>query len=157
MNCEEFLGQFREALDGKVSEQVIQENVNYYRAYINNQIAGGKSESEVLKLLGEPRLLAKTIEESQKFASDNREDGQGSYTGNYGGYQTSWSSDDEYARSNDKKHIKLQVWIIAFAVVAVIILMLMVAFHLFVSLAPVIITFMLGGFLYRIIRNWLND
>ena len=67
MNCEEFLRQFRDALDGKVSENMIQDNVNYYRSYINSQTAGGKSESEVLRMLGDPRLLAKTIEESSKF------------------------------------------------------------------------------------------
>lgn len=46
MDCDEFLIQFREALDGKVSENVIQENVRYYRSYINGQTANGRNESE---------------------------------------------------------------------------------------------------------------
>ena len=48
MNCEEFLRQFRDALEGKVSENLIQENVNYYKSYINSQTIAGKSESDVL-------------------------------------------------------------------------------------------------------------
>ncbi len=79
MNCEDFLRQFRDALDGKVSESVIQENVRYYRSYISSQTAGGKSESEVLGMLGDPRLLAKTIEESSRFASGK--DSQDGYAG----------------------------------------------------------------------------
>ncbi len=67
MNRDEFLRQFREALEGKVSEQVISENAAYYRNYINSQINSGKDESEVLEALGDPRLLAKTIEESSRF------------------------------------------------------------------------------------------
>lgn len=65
MDCDEFLMQFREALDGKVPENVIKEHVNYYRSYINSQTANGRNESEVLRMLGDPRLLAKTIEESK--------------------------------------------------------------------------------------------
>ena len=57
MNCEEFLRQFRDALEGKVSENLIQENVNYYKSYINSQTIAGKSESDVLYSLGDPRLL----------------------------------------------------------------------------------------------------
>ena len=54
MNCEDFLRQFRDALDGKVSESVIQDNVNYYRAYIDSQTVGGRSESDVLRMFGDP-------------------------------------------------------------------------------------------------------
>ena len=74
MNREDFLRQFREALDGKVSEGIIQDNENYYRSYIDGQIRSGKTEEEVLRSLGEPRLLAKTIEESNKFASESTEE-----------------------------------------------------------------------------------
>ena len=67
MRQEEFLKIFQEALAGKISDRIIQENANYYRVYIKNEIASGKTEEEVLQLLGDPRLLAKTIEESNKF------------------------------------------------------------------------------------------
>ena len=81
MNCEEFLRQFRDALEGKVSESVIQDNVRYYRSYINDQTSGGRSESDVIMTLGDPRLLAKTIEESSKFASGKA--GQDGYAGGF--------------------------------------------------------------------------
>ena len=158
MNCEEFLRQFREALDGKVSEQIIQDNANYYRTYINGQIAGGKSEAEVLAMLGDPRLLAKTIEESSKFASDSREE-QSSYTGGYGNYNhnTAQSRGNEYINPDDRKHAKLPGWLITTIVVAVVLLILMIAFRIFTFFAPVIVVFMLGSFVYRVVRSWFNE
>ncbi len=71
MNREEFLRQFREALAGKVPESVINENAAYYRNYINSQVSSGMSEEDVLRGLGDPRLLAKTLEESSKFTREH--------------------------------------------------------------------------------------
>ena len=81
MRQEEFLQSFQEALAGKVSDTIIQENVKYYRDYISNEIRSGKTEDTVLQSLGDPRLLAKTIEESHKFAN-----GDDSYTSDNGGW-----------------------------------------------------------------------
>lgn len=61
MTREEFLSQLRLALQGKVSSGKVQENVNYYNDYIIEEIRKGKSETEVLEMLGDPALLAKTI------------------------------------------------------------------------------------------------
>lgn len=168
MNCEEFLRQFHDALDGKVSENVIQDNVNYYRSYINSQTAGGKSESDVLGMLGDPRLLAKTIEESSKFASGR--EGQSGYAGdfnnffnnnnansNYGTY-TNYSSargmDHEYAESEEEKHGRIPGWLITCIVLIIVFLVLSFAFRIFVILAPYMIVLLLAGFLVRAVRSW---
>lgn len=160
MDCEEFLRQFRDALDGKVSENVIQDNVRYYRSYINSQTAGGRSESDVLRMLGDPRLLAKTIEESSKFASGRA--GQGGYTGgfgngsyantNYGNYSSAGNADDSY--SEDDGRGRIPGWLITFIVVVVVLLILSVVFRVFVIFAPYIIVFLMAGFLVRAVRNW---
>lgn len=39
----------------------IQENMNYYEDYINEQIRNGKNEQDVLNELGSPRLIARSI------------------------------------------------------------------------------------------------
>lgn len=152
MNCEEFLRQFQDALDGKVSENLIQENVNYYRSYINSQMTTGKSESDVLRALGDPRLLAKTIEESRKFASENRSEA------NYGNFSSShtYSGTDTYTDTEEKKHSRIPRWLITCIVVAVILLILSGIFRIFVFLAPYIIVCMLIVFLFRAVRNWWN-
>ena len=71
MNKEEFLNKMKIALDGQVSDLIISENIDYYENYINSEISNGKSEIEVLDMLGDPRLLAKTIIELQGI--DNKE------------------------------------------------------------------------------------
>ncbi len=148
MNCEEFLRQFRDALDGKVSESLIQENVNYYRSYINSQTAIGKNESDVLHSLGDPRLLAKTIEESRKFASENRGGAD------YGKSHTTYSGNDTYTNSEEEKHKKFPTWLMTCIVVVVILLILSFMFRVFLFLAPYIIVCMLTVFLVRAVRNW---
>ena len=154
MNCEEFLRQFRDALEGKVSENVIQDNVKYYRSYINSQTAGGRSESDVLGMLGDPRLLAKTIEESSKFVSDR--ESQGGRAGDFGNYSSAKSSEYPYTDTSDAGRVRLPGWLITCIVVAVVFLILSVVFRMFVFMAPYIILFLLAGFLFRAVRSWLQ-
>ena len=153
MNCEEFLRQFRDALDGKVSENLIQDNINYYRSYINSQTTAGRSEADVLRALGDPRLLAKTIEESSKFASENRE--QWNKAGASG--SASRMTEDAYETADDSKHRRLPGWLVTCLVVLVILLVLSVVFRVFVFLTPYIIFFMLTGFVIRAVRSWWQN
>lgn len=146
MDCEEFLRQFRDALDGKVSESVIQDNVNYYRSYISSQTAGGRSESDVLRVLGEPRLLAKTIEESSKFAS-------GRDAGDYGDGSSAHSNRD-YTETVDDRRGRIPGWLITCIVMIVVFFVLTIVFRMFIFLAPYIIVFLLAGFLVRAVHSW---
>lgn len=155
MNCEEFLRQFRQALDGKVPENVIQDNVNYYRSYINGQTASGRSELEVINMLGDPRLLAKTTEESSKFASESQES-RNRYAGEYGNYDYADNRNNGYTENVNNKHFRLPRWLITAIVMIVVVLALTVVFRVFVSLAPVIIAFLVGSVLVRTIRGWLD-
>lgn len=61
MTRAEFLEQLRSALQGNVQERVVQENVAYYNQYISEEVQKGKTEEEVLQMLGDPWILAKTI------------------------------------------------------------------------------------------------
>lgn len=95
MSTREFLIQLESSLRGEVNEAVIQENLNYYGGYIREQIAAGRKEEEVLEMLGDPRLIARTIIDTNG--------GEGSYqtesqTSSYGyssqGYDNSSSSQE---------------------------------------------------------------
>lgn len=57
----EFIQELEQSLRGQVSPQVIEYNVNYYREYIREQLASGKTQEEVFALLGSPQMIAKTI------------------------------------------------------------------------------------------------
>ena len=90
MSTREFLIQLESSLRGEVSEAVIQENLNYYGGYIREQIAAGRDEREVLEMLGDPRLIARTIIDTNG--------GDGSYQT---GSQSSYSSYSQTSQTYD--------------------------------------------------------
>lgn len=61
MTKKQFLEELRVSLEGMASPMVIQENLNYYENYINEQIQNGRTEEDVLNELGSPRLIARSI------------------------------------------------------------------------------------------------
>ena len=61
MSKQEFLDTLRRALARELSESEVADNINYYWNYIEQQVASGKSEEQVLSELGDPRLIARTI------------------------------------------------------------------------------------------------
>ena len=65
MNTGEFLSRLEDALRGEVSNQVIEANLQYYRDYITGEIRKGRTEEQVMDELGDPRLIARTIIETQ--------------------------------------------------------------------------------------------
>lgn len=65
MNKYEFITNLQRHLTGKVSTEKLQEITAYYNDYIDSQIRKGKTEDEVLSELGDPRLLARTIVETE--------------------------------------------------------------------------------------------
>lgn len=98
-------------------------------------------------MLGDPRLLAKTIEESSKFASGGQQDSRNEYEGSQDG-------DYGYEDTIKGRRIRIPGWLVTGIVVFVVILLLTVVFKVFVFLAPVVLLFLFGGFLVRTIRGW---
>ena len=156
MNREEFLRQLEASLSGRVSEQVVRENIRYYRSYINEQICGGKSEEEVLSSLGDPRLIAKTIEGSSKFASGGQTVENG-YGGSYSGaYRENTQAEDESPRDRGFHQINLPGWLVGCIVIAIVMLVLMLVFRVFAFLAPFILVFIAVSVIVRIVRGWFG-
>jgi len=94
MNREEFLRGLQSALSGAVPPAVLQENLRYYDDYIRTEMQNGRTESQVMEELGDPRLIARTIldttpgaEEGSfeeyrpygSYVSDGSDSGNGSY------------------------------------------------------------------------------
>ena len=63
MEKKEFLDILRESLAGNVPVSEVEENIRYYKDYIENE---AESEEEALKQLGDPHLIARTIIDSFK-------------------------------------------------------------------------------------------
>ena len=105
MNREEFLRGLENALSGNVPPSVVRDNLRYYDDYIRSERQKGRSESDIMDELGDPRLIARTIldttpgaaegeyEEYHPFSSfagnsgrtSQQEEPQQAQYGNYGG------------------------------------------------------------------------
>ena len=58
MNRHEFLKQLEHALEAEMNPAKVREHVDYYRSYIAEEVKNGKSEKEVMDLLGDPWVIA---------------------------------------------------------------------------------------------------
>ena len=83
MRKEEFLQTLRRALTGDVPPGVLEENIRYYDSYIGEEVRKGRTEEEVIREIGDPRLIARTIEDTTDGAGEGRYQSQESYE--YGG------------------------------------------------------------------------
>ena len=166
MNKQDFINRLRAALNGSVSPNVVAENVNFYNNYIDAEISSGKSEEEVLRMLGDPRLIAKTI------IATNSPSGQGSYQ-EAGGGENVYGSDDyrgteyqengnayrqtQYGGNNTNLRVsRIPGWLMTIIGILLMIVVVSLVLSVLSFLAPVIITILVVLFLVKLFRDWLN-
>lgn len=68
MRSSDFLLQLKKALENELSAAQVQDNVEYYKNYIKEEMKSGKSEQEVMDMLGDPWAIAKTILLEEKMS-----------------------------------------------------------------------------------------
>ena len=69
MRKNEFLDELRKALSSDLSNKEIQDNIDYYRDYINTEISKGRTEEDVMNELGDPWIIARTIKDASGYAN----------------------------------------------------------------------------------------
>ncbi len=77
MDRAEFLTILRNQLAGRMQEGKSEAHIRYYEDYIQSQVRKGRSESEVLNELGDPRLIARTLIEAE---GDQYQEDYGQYS-----------------------------------------------------------------------------
>jgi uncharacterized membrane protein len=98
MDKKEFIDILRQSLIGEVSPEVIEENVRYYDQYINSRVTG--EEAQLFAELGDPRLIAKTIIETEKVSK--LKEGNNSYQ-NGNNYYNNETEDRENKQDNSRQ------------------------------------------------------
>lgn len=97
MTKNEFLDVLRQSLVGEVSPEVIEQNIRYYDQYL---VASSPEKLENLFIeLGDPRLIAKSIIESNRAAKQK---------GGYGSYQSDYSSINYDSQNENQGHSSSQ-------------------------------------------------
>ena len=82
MNKKEFLDILYEQLSGQMPEGNVAAHVQYYRNYIEEEQRKERSEDDILNELGDPRLIARTLLDTDSTASGNPQT-TGSYSEPY--------------------------------------------------------------------------
>lgn len=74
MSKNEFLEGLKKALSSTNDQRLINENYEFYRNYIEEELNKQRSEEEIMQELGDPRLIAHSIREAagidDEFAHD---------------------------------------------------------------------------------------
>lgn len=156
MGKQEFLEQLKHSLNGSVSPALVMENIQYYEDYINMEIRKGRSEEDVLSSLGDPRLIARTILETNQQDGSAAQDGEFREAGH--GYGTAQGDmhQDAYGGTGQRRFIRIPGWVWLVAVLLVVVLVISAVFSVLSFLAPVILPIILVVFLVKLFRDWLN-
>lgn len=157
MNKQEFLDRLRTALNGRVASGLVMENINYYENYINTEIRKGRSEEEVLDSLGDPRLLAKTIVQTQggsasgAYSDVNYRSTQ--YQGDFQSYQESARKD---MRGSGSRIFRIPTWLVIILALLIVFLLVIIFFSLLSFLAPLILIVAAVFFVVQLFLGWLK-
>lgn len=144
MDRYEFISILRMALTGKVPATTVEDNVQYYEEYIEIQLRQGKSEEEILAALGDPRLLARTIIEANKFA-----EGTETYGGDgYGEIPLGGSG-----KSFKQWYQERPKWVHTIMSVLIAMFVLFFAFTVLQTLLPFIIIIVAVSAILRLVRQ----
>ena len=151
MNSQEFLDKLRLALSGQIMANQVEENIAYYREYISAQVRIGQSEEAVLRNLGDPRLIAKSI------ISANM--GEAQY--NQGRFEREQMVEEEeyYAQTREQnlpKVVHLNGWLALGVVILGLVVIIGAIFSLISLLFPVIVMLGIVYFFVKVFRDWLN-
>ena len=154
MTRAEFLQGLKTELEGRVPYSVIQENIRYYDSYISEEINKGADESEVIESLGGPKIIARTIVDTEDRPDGYETYGSGEaqeedadrssreYSGSYGTVDREDSYQDTYQRN--VHYVDFSKWYVRLAaglIVFFIIFLLMSLFFGIIGLAGWVLSY----------------
>ncbi len=155
----QFLDTLRTALNGKVGQELLAENMRYYEDYINTEIRKGKSEEEVLDALGDPRLIARTIVETKGGSGAWYEEASGGRSSHSRNGRSNVEEDREqgmYSGIRPGLFFRLPLWLWAVILLVVVVLILSVVFSVLSAVLPVLLPILLVLLLVKLFRDWVN-
>lgn len=143
----EFLDGLRIALSSDMSSQELQDNLNYYSQYMDDEMRKGRTEQAVLDELGDPWMIARTII-----------DAKGGTTAN----ETVYEADNrEYSRTGTEQRkanvMLLNTWwkklLLIICIVGIIMLLFAIITGIVSLIAPIVIPVLVIVMLVKLIKG----
>jgi uncharacterized membrane protein len=172
MTKQEFIDRLRAALNGRIPTAQVTDTINYYEEYIITEIRKGRTESDVMDSLGDPRLIAKTIIQTSAGAdgyAGGAESSGASYQGgqyssdnfyntgyNNAGYRNAYENDGYYDNNSSKKNTKLPGWLSLIIFIIIAFVVIVILFNVLSFFAPLIIVMASVILMVKLFRDWLN-
>lgn len=94
MNREEFLEILNIQLQGEIPSNEISQHITYYNHFINQKVLQGKPEEDVINELGDPRLIAKTLIDTEDVPNTPGYQQSYAYSAEEAGQETFTQEDD---------------------------------------------------------------
>lgn len=143
MDRREFTAELRREMSGGFSTAEIEDAVSYYEDYIDMQMKKGKREDEVLRELGSPRLIAKSMKAAGGGAGGamgGRGGSAGSDASGRGSFFNGEPSRDEDTDFNGRTHtFRIPLWLVLLIVLFVLLAVLSLVFRLLVAVLPILL------------------
>lgn len=146
MNRHEFLKQLEHALEAEMNPAKVRGHVDYYRSYIAEEVKNGKSEKEVMDLLGDPWVIARSIIDSPLNETEDQ------YT--YADYEE--AEQEAPFGTPEIKIKKITGWKIAAVCVGIVLILVLVISlltGLISMLVPVLVPLLVIWIVLRIVEN----
>ena len=142
MSKTEFLDILYNQLSGQMPEGSVAAHVQYYRNYIEDEQQKGRTETDILNDLGDPRLIARTLLDTEVGAG-NPQNGS-TYSAIYNEADSDYNEYDssDSARWHVKKHsfkLDLSTWYGKVAVILIAAVVLLLLVTILGILIPVVI------------------
>lgn len=142
MSKKEFLDILYNQLSGQIPEGSVAAHVQYYRNYIEDEQQKGRTETDILNDLGDPRLIARTLLDTEVGAG-NPQNGS-TYSAIYNEADSDYNEYDssDSARGHVKKHsfkLDLSTWYGKVAVILIAAVVLLLLVTILGILIPVVI------------------
>lgn len=145
MNRTEFLDTLRSQLSGQMHEGKVAAHVRYYEDYIQSQVRSGRDEQQVLAELGDPRLIARTLLDTDV------DDGQADYA-----EYSIYSDETEDTQSSGGKHAhvwRFDTWYSKLLGVVGLLIIVFLLFHILVAVIPFFAVLAVILFILSLIKN----
>ena len=151
MNRAQFLEVLRSQLTGKMYAERVEAHLRYYEDYIQSQVRGGRSEEEVLEELGDPRLIARTLRDTD--TSSGEEIYEEVYTSSDSGHNGAYSEQEGGRARHRQYRLDLTTWYGKVIVIAVAALVIFLLVTVLTAVLPFLLIFALLMFLISRFRN----